>query len=189
MTDARARNLRALGLVVGTIAACGVVLALGESRSALAESHAARQSHATVLAQARRALDLRRVHERIADRPRSAPDLIARFTEQLQRAGIGPQALGQHRVGRAEAVGEGRHQRQSVFVTIEGVRPAELARLLTGWRDAEPLWTVRDIKVTHQQRAREGSDRYDVSLTLENIAVSLDSSADSASRPPQEPAP
>ena len=183
------RNLRALGVVAATLALCGVVLAFGRSRAARAEYDVARQSHATVLAQARRVIGLRQEQERIADRPRSAPDLIARFTEQMQRAGLGPQTLGQHRVGRAEPVGVGGHQRQSVFVTIEGARPAELARLLTGWRAAEPLWTVRDIKATRPQRSREGSDRYDVSLTLENIAVTPGASPRSLSSPIQDPTP
>lgn len=181
------RDLRAVALTA--VVACGAALWLSYREMAGAREgfRAAAASHAATIMQVRALEQLRARRELVEDRPRPQPDLVARLEAQLHSAGIDAGSLTQVsslepqpvRVGSTAAgQADSPYRRQSTTITLERVRPVDLARFLAGWTEAEPLWVVRSIRLQHDlRRTQPGAgpgrvteeDLFTIHLTLENI--------------------
>ncbi len=183
---------RALAAVCLTVAACALALS-ARSRSAAAAALAdAESSHALVAEQADSLVRLRAEKATVGDRPRAQADVVARLQACMHAAGVNPSSLTRVTASQAQPVsapagGTGTsaapfYMRQTLSFTIENAGPAEVARFAAGWRDAEPLWSLRSISLQHaaapaappapappQGAAPAQNDRYTATLTIENV--------------------
>lgn len=171
-----ARDTRALVLVAVTALGCVVFWSWSQWRAARSEAARAADRHAAALQQARRLVDLRSGRAAVDDRPRPQPDLVARLHAQMQSVGMAPQALSNVSSTAAQPIASTPYRRQTTTFTIDGAAPADVARLLAAWREAEPLWVVRSVRLQHApqgQRKEPGrggeQERYSATIVLENI--------------------
>lgn len=176
MTRFGPKDRRAALLVAITSLVCAFALSRRASVSAARDAGAARADHAAMLAEARRALDLASQRPIIADRPRPEPDLVARVGSALAEAGISPDKLARLTLSepRAVAASAGGNSRgaptglksQSATLAVESVTAGDAARALTRFREAEPLWTVKSIRLDH---VGKDGDLYDVTAVIESV--------------------
>ncbi len=188
---------RLVGAVVAAACVCALALSWRSRAAAAREAGAASAEHATVLMQARRLTALRNERALVADRLRAEPDLVARLQSCLHASGVEPAALTQVSASEPQGVapprnpggasggggmsggGPGGHalKRQQVAVTLDPLRPADLARFLVAWRESEPLWTVRAVRLQRSGSAKGGGqaganaadDRASAVLVLDNV--------------------
>lgn len=182
---------RLFGAVVAAACVCALALAWRSRAAAVREADAASAEHATVFMQARRLTALRNERALVADRLRAEPDLVARLQACLHASGVEPSALTQVSASEPQAVAPprapgGAHagssaghalKRQQVAVTLDPLRPADLARFLVAWRESEPLWTVRAVRLQRSGSAKGGGqaganaadDRASAVLVLDNV--------------------
>jgi hypothetical protein len=156
-------------LIAATL--CVALWARMTSSRAAGAALAAEAALNDVAVQARELGRLRAERAVVEERPRPEPDLVARLESQLQAAGIAPRAMAQLNSGAPSPLGrESGYRRRTVGVTIEGVSPEQAARFLLNWRAAEPLWSVRSVRLQHDARQGDGGETaYTCFVTLENV--------------------
>lgn len=191
MRPLTASKRRLIGAVVAAACICTLVLSWRTRAAAVREADAASAEHATVLMQARRLTALRTERALVADRLRAEPDLVARLQSCLHASGVEPSALTQVSASEPQTVAPprapgGTHagpsaghalKRQQVAVTLDPLRPADLARFLVAWRESEPLWTVRAVRLQRSGSVKGGGqgeppitdDRASAVLVLDNV--------------------
>jgi hypothetical protein len=54
---------------------------------------------------------------------------------------------------------------------MASVKPAELGRFLSDWKEQQPLWAITRIDLAHERRRGRNENRYDVTLVLSAIYV------------------
>ena len=180
MSGADGRTLRAVVAMVVVACGCALLLTTRAASGSGRELQDARTAHAAALAQSVRIAHLARQSASVGESRPTEPDLLARLNRCLGRAGVPESALRSHRASPPERIGTTIYERQTATITLDALRPAELAAVLHAWRVAEPLWTVRDIRFTHAGRG--ATDRYDATLVLESIIL-----ASHASSPKEQP--
>ncbi len=185
MTGATTRT-RVLIAVVAT----AIVFALALLWQDLRAARAARDASVVALDDAEsvamRVRVLRATSTRITDRPPPEPDLVARLHSALRAAGIDERRLASVSTSRPEPVrGSEIYRRITAPITLDSMRPPELARFLAEWLDADDGgggdgggWGVASITLSHEGPtggARGATvaadDRYTARLVLENIHV------------------
>lgn len=178
---------RLLSIALGGACACALVLSYRYYSRASAQARAASAVHAATLLKARRLAELSTDRAVVADRPRPEPDLVARLQERLHASGLDPVCLTQVSVSEprsASGDGPGSNgsslQRQEATLTLDAVRPGDLARFLASWREGEPHWIPKTVRLQRSSDRRpsgaatdgstpKGDARYSVILVLDNV--------------------
>lgn len=201
------RSARALALVLAAAALCAPLAAWGEFQKASDVHAAALADHAALQSTARRLLDLTATPTSPLGAPVSgfsrAPsaDLVARLRAVMAEAGVPASALRDARQIEPVALrGSDDLARLSGSATVAALSPADAARLLAGWRAAEPAWTVRSIALRASQQPRGAAspvasggraavqDLFDLDVQFEAVAPASPSNR-SAARPTPPEAP
>jgi hypothetical protein len=171
--------------VLAAACACALGLAWREWDRARTDRDRAIAAHGTVMAQAREVAELRREAQTLGERPSPQQDLVARLEACAAPLGLGPKPVADLRGEAPQEVPSTPFHKQRVTVTMNPLRPADLARFVHAWRTAEPLWTIASVRMDRERdgggsgggggsaagRAGEPNprDRFRVTLTLENI--------------------
>lgn len=106
---------------------------------------------------------------------RPADALATPIRTVLESFGLRPDTLSGVSVPAPHPIANGTMARQSAALTLSSIRTAELAQVLQGWVSAEPLWTVRGIRLDRTETGKQSgqlSDRFTAVVTLDNIYVS-----------------
>ncbi len=168
------RERSALALVLLAAMAASLSLSWRALHRARSEAADAASRHAAVIASVRRLEALRAQRSVVDDRPRPEPDLVARLQAQLHAVGLDPLALARisMQAPRPPAA-DSPYRTQAASITIERISPPDLARFLVAWRDAEPLWLARAIRLEHapSKDASADAERFTAHLTLESAHV------------------
>lgn len=174
------RERRLFLAVVMVMVLCGPIVgwrALAAARWELARSAAL---HVETLVAGRRFDTLSRQRPIYADQPRPEPDLVARITSRMTEAGLGADQVGRVSASSPQPVADGALRRQTASITLTVASPADLARFLTAWSDAEPAWTVASVRLDRSGRAAEGG--YTANVTLESLHVPMPPDGGSGTR-------
>ena len=175
------RDFNALALVMLTLVVCALFFTWQRGREAVAMRNNALAEYSATASQVRELLQLRDGQALVDDRPRPEPDLVARLQDHLHAAGVAANSLSQVTSGQSQRVDSTPYRRQVITITVNQMNPEQIVRFCSRWRDAEPQWIMRSIRLRYagNQAGRRSRQRgngapgqsFDLLVTLENLYV------------------
>lgn len=179
-------------LVLVGLAATSLIALLGATAAEARERYASSvRSSGEALEQVRVITDLRQAQPRIARAEHPTQDVIADVNRVLDGVGLDAAVLRSLSPQRDESIesadatggiggggGGDMYRRQVMRLSLAELEPAELGAFLMAWRDAEPLWKITRLEMTHPRNLRPNdtnAGRYDVALDLTAIYVDAQS--------------
>jgi len=168
--------------IVAGLLAIAVMLNWQRARAAVQSERTSLAAYEQALQDANEVLALRSHRPVIAAAEHPTRDLIARINEVLEHAGLSQRtfsSLTPESDVKLELASSGSaaYRRQSLRLSLTGLQPRELGSFLAAWRDAQPLWSVSRLELTHQRSRDAATPKYDVSLILSSVYVSYESSS------------
>jgi hypothetical protein len=173
-------------LYIVAIVACAAMLAAAASwrwiearELALREAEARADEAARAVAEV---LSLRGQRERASLRAVPKQDIIKRISDTLAACGVDKSvqwevAAEASVTGAREGREAGRYTEQVTRLSLRNIRLADLGKVLSHWRQSEPLWTISGISLvrvvpTVTPGTKAPPERFDTSLVLSAPYVS-----------------
>mgnify|MGYP006290610611 CR=1 FL=1 len=184
------RRRETILLLLVALAATSLITLLGANAAEARERYASSvRSSGEALDQVRVITELRQAQPRIARAEHPTQDVIADVNRVLDSVGLDAAVLRSLSPQRDESIestdatggtggGSDMYRRQVMRLSLAGLTPGELGAFLMAWRDAEPLWKITRLEMTHPRNLRPNDStagRYDVALDLTAIYVDAQS--------------
>jgi hypothetical protein len=191
-TPTRAPRLPVWALLAPGIVASIVLVgwALARYRAASHLLDLSRGRHARAELEAAELLDLRARGEGDSLGERPAQDTLARLNAALQAAGLSPSRLkdlSRESDGPLPGAEDATRRLQTMRVTLEPIRPAELVAFLGHWRSPRQPWIVTRLELTHGGPPDDQDDRYAARLTIAAAYRTQTTPGARSSLPPSNP--
>ena len=176
------RRVIILSTTVGALLAITLTTSLRRAGAAEQGARSARSTYEQAVADANEVLALRGRRPVIAAAEHPTRDLIARINDVLNLCGLSSRifsSLTPESDVKLDVQSSDRsiYRRQSLRLSLMGVEPPEIGSFLASWREAQPLWSISRIELTHQRSREADTPKYDVTLVLSSIYVSYESSS------------
>jgi hypothetical protein len=175
-----------LGLVGLTVAGAPVAWSARQLQQARSTLDACIQAHRSMLVQCAEVAALRDARRTVESGPALQGDVHARTQVVLQGVGLDPRQLKSTTDSAPSAIQDTPYQRQVATVIIEPVSAVDAARVVTEWRDSEPGWTIRSVRLDHAaatgrgERADPTRERFTLTLTLDSVHLATPTKGTSA---------
>lgn len=172
-----------MGAIAMTAVVCAVWLGLVQRSRTLSALENAEAQLATVRQQTEMIRVLSQRRGAVDAKPRPKTDIVEPLRTLMQQHGIAPDALTQVNLLSPQPIPQTPYERQQAALTFQSMRVPDLVRVLTQWRDREPLWLVRSIRLEGNPQPSDinpsagettrapvaPDDRFTASIVLENI--------------------
>ncbi len=155
--------------LAASLAVVVILIALARVREARTQAEESDATHARLVQEAAELRDLQANADGPSLGQRPAQDTLAQISSIMDAAGLSPgriKDLASESDGPLPGSNRTSERLQTMRLTLESVRPSELAMLLDRWRTPRNPWVITRLELSHAGPPDDQSDQYNAKLII-----------------------